>query len=316
MNPPEEMMVETFLPSMRVLVARRLRADGFSQGRIASMLGVTQAAVSQYLSSKAGKAYAALASLSVGEDDADRYAALLAEDAKRSPVYAVETLGTMWKDLLGRGALCAAHRAMHPALAGCDVCVRQYGAPSPKGQAALDHVAKAVKLLERSPYLAAAMPEVSVNVAYLGGEGESVQDVIAVPGRIVRVKGYAKAMQPPEFGASEHMARVLLRVRARNPTAKAAVNLRYDKAMGRALKRMRLKVLELGGRYPAGQGDPVLAALTLRLIEEPGRFDAVADAGGVGVEPNVYVFGEDAVKAAELAVRIAEEYSAHDAAHA
>jgi predicted transcriptional regulator len=43
------MMVESFLPAMRMLVTRRLREEGFSQGKIASLLGLTQASVSLYL---------------------------------------------------------------------------------------------------------------------------------------------------------------------------------------------------------------------------------------------------------------------------
>ncbi len=50
MHPPCELVVDTFLPSMRALVARRLKEDGLSQGRIASLLGLTQASVSSYLS--------------------------------------------------------------------------------------------------------------------------------------------------------------------------------------------------------------------------------------------------------------------------
>jgi len=42
-------MVRYFLPAFRVLVAKELVRKGVSQGRAARLLGVTQAAVSQYL---------------------------------------------------------------------------------------------------------------------------------------------------------------------------------------------------------------------------------------------------------------------------
>ena len=50
MHPPCEIMMEAFLPSMRVLVARRLSEEGDSQGKISRLLGITQASVSNYLS--------------------------------------------------------------------------------------------------------------------------------------------------------------------------------------------------------------------------------------------------------------------------
>jgi len=85
-------MVDTFLPSMRALVARRLKKDGLSQGRIASLLGLTQASVSAYLSNPGTKQSSALSSLGVTTEEAETYAALLAEDLKNNPTYAVATL--------------------------------------------------------------------------------------------------------------------------------------------------------------------------------------------------------------------------------
>ncbi len=45
------MMVDSFLPAMREAVAKRLSEEGLSQGKIAGLLGVTQASVSLYLKS-------------------------------------------------------------------------------------------------------------------------------------------------------------------------------------------------------------------------------------------------------------------------
>ena len=49
---PCEEIVHKYLPAMRALVAKKLRAEGFTQEQIAAELGVTQAAVSKYLSNK------------------------------------------------------------------------------------------------------------------------------------------------------------------------------------------------------------------------------------------------------------------------
>src|ERR1700687_4645238 len=107
MHPPCEVMVDSFLPAMRALVARRLREDGLSQGKIASLLGLTQASVSSYLSTSGAKQTAALSGLGVTPEEAETYAALLAEDLKNNPTYAVATLYSIWSRLIGGGNACA-----------------------------------------------------------------------------------------------------------------------------------------------------------------------------------------------------------------
>jgi predicted transcriptional regulator len=49
MKPPCEVAVKDLLPLIRTLVAKELKAKGFSQAKIAELIGVTQPAVSGYL---------------------------------------------------------------------------------------------------------------------------------------------------------------------------------------------------------------------------------------------------------------------------
>ncbi len=309
MQPPDELMVQQFLPAIRLLVARSLRGQGYSQTKISSMLGITQASVSLYGSSSAQKAYLTLASLSVGREDADRYAALLSEDLKRNPVYAVETLITLWTTLLGKGAICEAHRRAYPSLAQCDFCIREFGRTKGERSDAIALVTEAVKMIEGSPTFVSVMPEVSVNIAFLAGDSESPEDVVAVPGRIVRVKDSARAMQRPAPGASKHMAGVLLLVRKRRRDVRAAVNLRYDARIAATLKTLGLRTLAIGGYPPSKGEDPTLGALTSRLLASKGDFDAIVDTGSRGIEPNLYLFGSDPREVAKLAIEISEKYS-------
>jgi predicted fused transcriptional regulator/phosphomethylpyrimidine kinase/predicted transcriptional regulator len=295
---------------MRQLVAKKLRSEGLSQSRISAMLGVTQASVSMYLSSKPERAYAELATLSIEREAADRNATLLAEDIKRSAVYGVETLGALWRSMLGKGMVCDAHRKLYPALSQCDVCIKEYGERGGDKTGAIAHVSEAVRLLESSKAFASVMPEVSVNLAYATSTSGSTEDVVAVPGRIVKVKGHAKATLAPEFGASRHIARVLLLVMNRRPEVRASLNLRYDAKVRMVIKRLGLKVLELGEYQHAGSDDRTIAALVSKLASVRQDFDAVIDPGGKGIEPNLYLFGRSATEVASLALRIAKLYSA------
>jgi predicted fused transcriptional regulator/phosphomethylpyrimidine kinase/predicted transcriptional regulator len=304
-------MVDSFLPAMRALVARRLKEDGLSQGRIASLLGLTQASVSSYLSTPFAKRTAALLDLGVTADDADTYAALLAEDLKNNPVYAVATLYSIWNKLIGGGNACSSHRSEYPFLATCDVCMKVFGPEKTRGEGDVAHVETAVRLIEGSSIFVHVMPEISVNIAYATKDAKSVDEVVAIPGRIVKVKGRSRSFMRPEFGASTHLAMILLEVERGNSRLRAAMNLRYDTRMAKILRKLRIRHVSIGQTYPEGAQDKVLGAVRARLSSPPRirDFEAIVDLGGERVEPSLYLFAEDAVKVVERALEIAKRYS-------
>jgi predicted fused transcriptional regulator/phosphomethylpyrimidine kinase len=174
----------------------------------------------------------------------------------------------------------------------------------------VEQVASAIRAIEKSPTFVNVMPEVSVNIVALEGDSDSPEDVVAIPGRIVRVRNQARAMSPPERGASRHMARMLLLVRKRVPGTRAALNLKYDGRMAMALKRLGLKSITIGDYGSSGSEDPTVEALASKLLLSAETFDVVVDSGGRGIEPSVYLFGGSAPEAAAMAVRIADLYSA------
>ena len=311
MHPPCELMVDTFLPSMRALVAKRLKDDGLSQGKIASLLGLTQASVSSYLASGPSKQTMALSTLGVTAEEAETYAALLAEDLRNNPAYAVATLYSIWTRLLGAGDACARHRNEYPFLATCEVCMKVFGPQRGQAGGAVEHVESALRPIEGSSLFVHIMPEISVNVAFAPENSKSAEDVVAIPGRIVRVRGQARSFMKPEYGASTHLAAILLEVERKRPALRAAMNLRYDRRMSRVLSKLRVKHLTMGRAYPSGSHDKVLGALTARLSsrEASGGFEAVVDLGGEGVEPSLYLFAEDAVKVVKRALEIARAYT-------
>jgi len=308
MQPPDELMSQAFLPSMRQLVAVQLHSRGLSQNKISSLLGITQASVSMYLSTNAKKSYQSLSDLSVQEAEADLYAAQLAAAVTESPSAGVTALYSVWTSLLGRGSVCPAHRAQYPSLSDCDLCIKEYGLRGARSET-IGEVSDAVRLLEESPKFVDVMPEVSVNIACAMADASTSAGVVAIPGRIVKVKGRAKAMLPPEAGASAHMAHVLLLVKARSPDFRACVNLKYDRKMAQLLQKEGLKAVSLANYPQGGVADPTVAALERKLQTTRGRFDAVVDEGGGGIEPNLYLFSTGAREVARLALRLAWAYS-------
>lgn len=309
MQPPDELMTGVFLPSMRHLVAVRLRSRGLSQSKISALLGVTQASVSLYLSANPKKAYDQLSKLSITKSQAEGDASRLAQALLTGAAYGVKTLDQIWTSLLGSGAACDAHRKMYPSLADCDFCVKEYGGKQGVLSEVVSEVADAAKLLEDSPEFIGVMPEVSVNIACAAPGATGPGDIVAIPGRIVKVRDRAKAMLPPEAGASAHMSRVLLMVMNKRPQFRACINVRYDRKMEKVAKKKGLRTLTIG-RYQAAGGDPTSDALEKKLKSAPPAFEAIVDEGGAGIEPNLYLFAKGAREVAELALRMAKDYSA------
>ena len=303
-------MTGSFLPAMRHLVALQLRARGLSQTKISGLLGVTQASISLYLSSDLDRAYNSLARFSVTRSRADRDSEVLADALQKSPMDGVAALNKIWTVLLGSGGACPVHREMYPSLSECDFCIKEYGSRMGKISETVSEVSAAVRLLEASPDFVAVMPEVSVNLACVAGDATTPSEVVAIPGRIVKVKERAKAMLPPEAGASAHMSRMLLLARSRMPEHRACINIRYDGRLGTLLSEGGLRLLTIGRHSKRGARDATVEALEKRLMSEPKPFDAVVEEGGGGIEPNVYLFAKGAQEAARIAVRLAKAYSA------
>jgi len=309
-QPPDEMMTEAFLPAMRQLVAIRLRSEGLSQNRISSLLGITQASVSLYLSVGPGKAYSILSRFAMTKGEAESRVELLADAARSGPAEGAGVLLSIWTELLGKGSACAYHRERYPSLADCDVCIKEYGGRRGARHALVAEVSEAVRMLEASPVFVNIMPEVSVNLALAAEEAATPADVVAIPGRIVRVKDRAKAMLPPEAGASAHMSKVLLMARDRDPNLRACINVLYDARVAKAMKKERLRAITVGAHSRRSTADAAAEAIRDRLRSGSGAFDAVIDEGGSGIEPNVYLFAKGAKEAAELALRLARACSA------
>lgn len=266
------------------------------------MLGVTQAAVSLYLRSPQ-RSSELLERLGMTEEQGSLYADLLAEDLKKSPIYAVNTLYSLWSDALGRGSLCAPHRRDHPSLAQCEMCINLFGPSKRAGnEGEVEKVASAVRVLEGSSMFVRLMPEVSVNIAYAPQGATSISEVVAVPGRIVKVNGLPRSFMRPDYGASTHVASILLSVVARHPDLRSAMNLKYDERVGRIIRRWKLKVLRVSG------GPQLIEELRRSLLTSPAPIDALIDPGAQGSEPGLYLFSRDPLTLAEMAMRLARSY--------
>ncbi|MFC6975597.1 thiamine-phosphate synthase family protein [Halomicroarcula sp. GCM10025709] len=290
----EEVVVEEFLPTFRSLLAEALRERGLTQSEVADHLGISQSAVSKYVHGDVDRNAELLDHRGLAEL-VERLADGLASGEMTSVQALVET-EVFIRELERGGLLAQLHEQRVPALAEYEgeFAVHDPDSTLRAAEQALSSVRRGLQVLENTSGFATLIPAVGSNLVEALPEGDSIEDVAAVPGRILDVKGRATIPADPEFGVSEHVASLLLAARAAGSDARAALNVRYDEAIVTALAEAGYTTAEFDAEASVETG--VAAA----LAETPDA-DVLYQTGGMGVEPVVYVLGPDAVTVAERA---------------
>jgi hydroxymethylpyrimidine kinase/phosphomethylpyrimidine kinase len=156
------------------------------------------------------------------------------------------------------------------------------------------------------------IPEVMSNLGYDLPFAEGLEHVAAFPGRILKTPQGTMIPAPPVFGASRHIAAVILTAAERFPHLRAAMNIRYVEGIedmapilhlryasfDRAREPAEVKARE-GGTLAWG----VASVLdNLQSWEQPP--DLIGDKGEVGKEAMIRILGEDPMNVAEKALAL------------
>lgn len=177
----------------------------------------------------------------------------------------------------------------------------------------LSNVREAVEILESHPEVADLVPEIQMNVAMAIPEPSTIEDVVAIPGRIVRVGKRVKASSCPAFGGSRHVASAILAVMEFDPTMRAAMDIRFSEPILRCCRGLGFKIAHYNRKREPEPIRAVEGASTpwavRRAIVKCGKLvpDVIHLTEALGKEAVILVLGKDAVDVAKMAVRIAEE---------
>ena len=142
------------------------------------------------------------------------------------------------------------------------------------------------------------VPEVSSNLGYALPDAEGPEDVAAFPGRIVRLRDSIATLGDPEFGASQHVASIILTLMKVHPEYCSAMNIRYSKERVALLKKRGFRVASFNRRgEPKGVKEKEGSSLEWgvgEVLKKGGDVpDFIYDEGGVGKEPMIRVLGRD-----------------------
>lgn len=284
----EEIVVEEFLPTLRSMLAERLRERGLTQSEVAAILGISQSAVSKYAHGEVARNSEVLNDERVA-DLTERLADGLAS-GEMTQVGALVECEVLIRQLERGDLLSRLHEEAMPALAdreGFDV--HDPDSALRTAERARASVRRGLRVLESTSGFAGLIPNVGSNLVECVPDPRGINDVAGVPGRIFDVKGQTTIPGDPEFGVSGHVAGVLLAARENGNDARAALNVRYDPELVERLESLGLRTVEFDG-----EADPAEAIADAGVDEA----DVLYQTGGFGVEAIVYLFASSAEVAA------------------
>jgi hydroxymethylpyrimidine kinase/phosphomethylpyrimidine kinase len=207
-------------------------------------------------------------------------------------------------------AAAAAKRFVHHAIAGGTeigamlvVDQLQHIRTDADRYAVLSNVTAAVRILSSLDGFAEVLPEVGTNIGMAIADARREEDIAAVDGRIVRTKDGIRA-GCVAFGASDHVARLILAMMGRDSACRSTINLRYSPAILKTCSLLGMTISSFDrANEPAGEETMAWGVREASCAFVP---EVIYDLGAVGKEPMVRIFGSTAMEVAEKVKRIVE----------
>ena len=140
---------------------------------------------------------------------------------------------------------------------------------------------------------AGLIPEVGMNMGYAVLGALEQDEVAAFDGRVVRVGTRARKVGCARFGASKHVARIVLAASSKDPAMRCALNVKYSEENVEACRKAKLSVSSFD-RAKEPRGVSSMTWGVLWAIDRAGRVpDVIFDEGGPGKEPMIRLMGRD-----------------------
>jgi predicted fused transcriptional regulator/phosphomethylpyrimidine kinase len=188
---------------------------------------------------------------------------------------------------------------------------------SQQAEMVLGNLVRAVAMLQNCAEFSLLVPEVRVNLVYALPGAKTSGEVAAVDGRITAVQGSPRASGLPRWGASDHMARLIIEVRKYDPTINAGINFKCDDTVIEVVQKYCSEKGLLFGwidrtKEPAEVAEKDRSSMPWKvnqLVTSSGGVPKLFYEGeGWGKEPLSVALGNDAVEVVGVAIEIAKRY--------
>jgi len=131
-----------------------------------------------------------------------------------------------------------------------------------------------------------------MNLGFAKEHAQNVDDVCALSGRIVKTKDGVRYCGHVEFGASKHVASIILSAMAKHPSLRSAMNLRFSKETLHACKLAHLSLSSFDRQQEPEQAVSTMEWGTTMALQQTKIIpDVIYDFGDVGKEPMIRVLG-------------------------
>jgi len=176
----------------------------------------------------------------------------------------------------------------------------------------------ALETLEGCPEFARIIPEVRSNLVYCRRSPSTPQDVLAIDGRITSVDRMPKGAGRPRFGASSHMARLLIELNRVDPSIRAGINFSAERDIVRWMERYARRKRWVFGvidrsKEPMEVQEAEGASMPWKIAQvvraSGGRAPKLFyETGAIGKEPVAVLVGADPVTVVGEACELARKY--------
>ncbi len=154
------------------------------------------------------------------------------------------------------------------------------------------------------------VPEVGVNIGHAVDDAKDIQDICAIEGRLIRAGEAVAHLGRFKFGASKHVARIILTAMKFDGSMRSVMNIRFDEKIIDACTSLGFSI----GKFDRRKEPETTSTMewgTESAIEELDKVpDIVYDEGGIGKEPMIRILGRDPNDVIGKLRQIVERYEA------
>jgi thiamine-phosphate diphosphorylase len=181
----------------------------------------------------------------------------------------------------------------------------------------IKNLTQAMSILEKSHEFALLVPEVRSNMVMAKKGALNIEDVAGIPGRITVLNGLPKAFAEPDYGASSHMARMVINIMKYDPERRSAINMKYHPFLVDICQKLGLLVSCYNrNQEPIGvqnkEGSTIPWGVKVAVKKIGAVPDVIYHTGGWGKEPMLVLLGTAAIDVAKMAVCLAKLFNTYE----
>jgi predicted fused transcriptional regulator/phosphomethylpyrimidine kinase/predicted transcriptional regulator len=280
-------------------LSQKLAEHGFVQIEIAKILGVSQPVVSSYLKAPKSSSFPVTSKPAFNELVSNLVLRIKSEPT--SSLDLMEIICQECQQFRTAGPLCDVHRKKTSLNfpPDCNICF-----PSPEQTEVFNQRLQITKelfeaakvLVDSGEKFGELIPEIGCQFVSLPEDNQTEADVAGFPGRIVKVKEKGKIVSSPEFRHGSTLAQILIYFRTHGSTHGAVISIRNTEEI---LETVMSEKFTIKTNEADRDWNKVLENIPK---DDFKKIDGIADAGGVGFEAILYLFGKNPTEIAEFLI--------------